>query len=41
MTFAIPLVIVIGILAWVLRPGKRLVNPRRLSILAIVFQPLW
>ena len=36
MTFTIPLVIVIGVLAWVLRPGKRPTNPSRLSILAIV-----
>ena len=36
MTFAIPLIIVMGILAWVLRPGKRPTNPRRIAILATV-----
>jgi len=36
MTFAIPLIIVMGILAWVLRPRERLTNPRRLAILATV-----
>jgi len=39
MTFAIPLIIVIGVLAWVLRPGKRPTNPRRLTILATVIPP--
>jgi hypothetical protein len=36
MTFATVLIIVIGILAWVLRPGKRPTNPRRITILATV-----
>jgi len=36
MTFAIPLIIVMGILAWVLRPRERLTNPRKLAILATV-----
>jgi len=36
MTFAIPLIIVMGILAWVLRPRERLTSPRRLAILATV-----
>ena len=39
MTFAIPLIIVIGILAWVLRPGKRPTSSRRLTILATVIPP--
>ena len=40
MTFAIPLIIVIGVLAWVLRPGKRPTNPRRITILATVIPPV-
>ena len=36
MSFAIPLVIVDGILAWVLRPGTKPANPRKLAILATV-----
>ena len=36
MTFAIPLIIVIGVLAWVLRPGD---NTRRITILATVIPP--
>jgi len=40
MIFAIPLIIVIGVLAWVLRPGKRPSNPRRLAILATVIPPV-
>ena len=40
MTFAIPLIIVIGVLAWVLRPGKKPTNPRRLTILATVIPPV-
>jgi len=40
MTFAIPLIIVIGVLAWVLRPGKRPTNSRRLTILVTVIPPV-
>ena len=40
MTFAIPLIIVIGVLAWVLWPGKRSTNPRKLTILATVILPV-
>jgi hypothetical protein len=36
MTFAIILIIVIGVLAWVLRPGMRPTNPRIITILATV-----
>ena len=39
MTFTIPLIIVMGILAWVLRPRERLTNSRRLTILAAVIPP--
>ena len=40
MIFAIPLIIVIGILAWVLRPGKSPAKPRRVAILATAIPPL-
>ena len=39
MTFAIPLIIVMGILVWVLRPRGRLTSSRRLTILAAVIPP--
>lgn len=39
MTLAIPLIIVIGVMAWVLRPGKRPTKPRRFSILAAAIPP--
>lgn len=39
MTLAIPLIIITGILAWVLRPRERLTNPQRLTILAAVIPP--
>jgi quinol-cytochrome oxidoreductase complex cytochrome b subunit len=39
MTFTIPVIIVISILAWVLRPREKLTNSRRLTILATVIPP--
>ncbi len=39
MTIAIPVIIVMGILAWVLWPKKNLVNSRRSAILATVIPP--
>ena len=39
MTFTIPLIIVVGVLAWVLRPGKSSANLRKRSILATVIPP--
>lgn len=36
MLLTIPLIIVAGILVWVLRPGEKLTNSRRLAILATV-----
>jgi len=38
--FIIPLIIAAGVLAWVLRPGKRSTNPRRVAILATAIPPL-
>ncbi len=38
--FIIPLIIAAGVLAWVLRPGKRPTNPRRVAILATAIPPL-
>ena len=40
MIFIIPLIIAAGVLAWVLRPGKRPTNPRRVAILATAIPPL-
>jgi hypothetical protein len=40
MYLIIPLVIVAGILAWVLRPGKRTTTPRRAAILATAIPPV-
>jgi len=40
MTLIIPLVIIAGILAWVLRPRKRTIKPRRATILATVIPPV-
>lgn len=40
MTFAIPLIIAVGVLAWVLRPGKRPTKPRRLALMATVIPPV-
>jgi hypothetical protein len=40
MSLIIPLVIVAGILAWVLRPGKRTTTPRRAAILATAIPPV-
>jgi hypothetical protein len=39
-SFIIPLVIVVGVLAWVLRPGKSPTTPRRVGILATVIPPV-
>jgi hypothetical protein len=40
MIIIIPLIIVVGIIAWVLRPGKKPNTPRRIAILATVIPPL-
>jgi hypothetical protein len=40
MTLAIPLIIICGVLAWVLRPGKRPANLRVFAILATVIPPV-
>ena len=40
MIVIIPLIIAVGILAWVLRPGKRSTNPRRVAILVTAIPPL-
>ena len=40
MIVIIPLVIAVGVLAWVLRPGKRPTNPRRIVILVTAIPPL-
>ncbi len=39
-SFIIPIIIVIGVLMWVLRPGKSPTNLRRLAILATVIPPV-
>lgn len=39
MTVAIPLIIVFGILAWVVRPREKLTNSSRLAILATSIPP--
>jgi len=36
----IPLIIAVGVLAWVLRPGKRPTNSRRIAILVTAIPPL-
>ncbi|HEX76149.1 MAG TPA: hypothetical protein G4O12_06150 [Dehalococcoidia bacterium] len=38
--FIIPLMIIVGILAWVLRPGKRPTTARTVAILATVIPPV-
>ena len=40
MIFIIPLIIAVGVLAWVLRPGKRPTNPRRIAILVTAIPPI-
>jgi hypothetical protein len=40
MIVIIPLIIAVGVLAWVLRPGKRPTNPRRIAILVTAIPPL-
>ena len=40
MIVIIPLVIAVGVLAWVLRPGKRPTNSRRIAILVTAIPPL-
>jgi hypothetical protein len=40
MIIIVPLVIVIGVLAWVLRPGKSPGKPRKVAILATAVPPL-
>ena len=40
MIVIVPLIIIIGILAWVLRPGRNPTNPRRAAILATVIPSL-
>lgn len=40
MIIIVPLMIVVGVLAWVLRPGKSPSKPRRVAILAIAIPPL-
>jgi hypothetical protein len=39
MILTIPLIIVVGVLAWVLRPGKRPTSPFKIAILATVIPP--
>jgi hypothetical protein len=38
--FIIPLIIAAGVLAWVLRPGKRPTNHRKIAILSTTIPPL-
>jgi len=40
MIVIIPLIIAVGVLAWVLRPGKRPTNSRRIAILVTAILPL-
>jgi Na+-transporting NADH:ubiquinone oxidoreductase subunit NqrE len=40
MTLIIPLLIIIGVLAWMLRPGKNPTKPRRVSIAATAIASL-
>lgn len=40
MIITIPLIIIAGILAWILRPGKSHTKPRKVAILATVIPPL-
>ncbi len=40
MMIIVPLIIVAGVLAWILRPGKGISRPRRISILATAIPPL-
>lgn len=40
MIIIVPLIIVVGVLAWVLRPGKSPTKPRRVAILATAIPPL-
>jgi hypothetical protein len=39
MRIIIPLVIIVGILAWALRPGKKPVGPRKAAVLGTVIPP--
>ena len=39
-SFIIPLVIVVGVLAWVLRPGKKMTTLRRVATLATAIPPV-
>lgn len=39
MIYVIPILFVIGVLAWVLRPGRRPARPCRLAVLATVILP--
>jgi hypothetical protein len=40
MILIIPLVIIVGVLAWVLRPGKNPTQPRRVAIVTTAITPL-
>jgi len=40
MIVIIPLIIAVGVLAWVFRPGKRPTNSRRIAILVTAIPPL-
>ena len=40
MIIIVPLIIVVGIVAWILRPGKTPSNPRKLAIIATVIPSL-
>ena len=40
MIIIIPLIVAICVLAWVLRPGRRPTNPRKVAILATAIPPL-
>ena len=40
MIIIVPLIIAIGVLSWVLRPGKSPTKPRRVAILATAIPPL-
>jgi hypothetical protein len=40
MIIIVPLIFVVGIVAWVLRPGKSPTNPRKIAILSTAIPPL-
>ncbi len=40
MIFIVPLIIAVGVLAWVFRPGKSPTKPRKVAILATAIPPL-